>query len=254
MADNQLSIPVVTTRRLSGALSPFPSKLMTWEAQGGTGLVFTYGGFGTSSTGTVSLRAFATTNLVTSMRRLAFVSSSIAGSSAGTRHAINQFWRGSSVTDPTGGFLYVARFNIDTTAASMRWFVGFTDSTSVIANVNPSTLLNILGFGIDSGQTTVRFFNNDGAGAATATDLGASFPATNISVVYEARILCATNGTVIRYSLERLDAPFSFVEGSVSADIPANTVAMNPQIWVNNGPTAAAVAINIVSQFVETRY
>lgn len=247
--DFQQSVPVITTRDMKGVISPFPGRIMTWEAQGGSASISIYGGFGTSTLGTASIRTVTTANLVTSMRRLAYVTSALAGNGAGTRHALNQFWRGNA--DHLGGFLYITRFMIDTAVASMRWFVGFTDAAA-IGNVNPSTLLNLVGFGIDSGQTTVRFFNNDGVGAATSTDLGASFPATNIAEVYESRIWCAPNGATIRYSLERLGPPNFFVEGSVTTDIPISTALICPQIWVNNGPTAAAAAIAVVSQYVET--
>jgi hypothetical protein len=142
---------------------------------------------------------------------------------------------------------------IDTVVAGMRWFVGLSGSAAVIANVNPSTLLNIIGFGIDAGQTTVRFFNNDGVGAASATDLGASFPAATAGVVYEARIFCPPNGGTIFYSLERLDVA-ALVDGLAAADIPSNTTLLSPQIWANNGAGAGAVAIGVINQYSETDF
>jgi hypothetical protein len=205
--------------------------------------------FGNTTTGVVTARTVATTNLSTSLRRLAFVSAALAGSSAGTRHAALQFFRGNG-TAGVGGFLYVARFVIDQTQADMRWFVGLHSSGAVIGNVNPSTLLNFVGFAIDSAQTTVRFMRNDGAGAATAIDLGASFPATTATAVYEARIWCRPNGADIFYSLERLDVQ-QYIEGSVSTDIPANTTLLSPQIWMNNGLTAATVTIAVMNQYIE---
>lgn len=226
------------------------NKVGYWGAQGNATTVVLFN-FGNTATGTATTRTVATTNLSTSLRRLAYVSAAAAGSSSGTRHNALQFWRGNAAG--LGGFTYVVRFVIDTTQASMRWFVGLYGTAGVIGNVDPSTLLNTVGFGIDSGQTTVRFFNNDGAGVATATDLGASFPATTAAVVYEARFFCAPNGSAIGYSLERLDAA-ALVEGSVTTDIPANTTLLSPQIWINNGPTAAAVAIAVVSQYIETDY
>lgn len=234
------------------AFQPFlaANKVSLWTANG-NGTTVSLVGFNNTVTGTATARNVATTDFASSLRRVAFVSATTAGSSAGTRHNALQFWRGNAAG--RGGFLYVARFVVDTVVTDMRWFVGLSGSAAVIGNVNPSTLTNILGFGIDSGQTTVRFFNNDGTGAATATDLGASFPATTANVVYEARLFCAPNGAEVFYSLERLDSA-ALVEGSVTTDIPANTTLLSPQIWVNNGTTAAAVALAVVSQYIETDY
>jgi hypothetical protein len=194
-------------------------------------------------------RNVATTSLATSLRRLGYVTSGVAGNSAGTRHNLAQLYRGDAAG--RGGFLYVTRFVVDTVASNMRWFVGLDDTTAAIGNVNPSTLTNIVGFGIDSGQTTVRFFHNDGSGTATAIDMGGSFPATTVDVVYEIRIFSLPNGTAVFYSIERLDSA-ALSEGSINTDGPANTVLLAPQVWVNNGTTAAAVALALVSQYVET--
>lgn len=227
----------------------FANKVGWWTCEGNATGGITLVNFANSTTGTATTRNVATTNFSTSLRRVAYVSSNPSGSSCGTRHGLLQFYRGDAAG--RAGFFYVARFVIDTVQTNMRWFVGLESAGTVIGNVNPSTLLNIIGFGIDSGQTTVRFFNNDGAGAAIATDMGASFPAATAGVVYEIRIFSPPNGSAIYYSIERLDSA-ALSEGNVTTDIPANTTLLSPQIWMNNGTTAAAVAIAIVSQYIET--
>lgn len=215
----------------------------------GNGTTITALGIGNSTTGTATTRNVATTNFATSLRRLAYVSAATAGSSAGTRNNAAQFYRGNAAG--RGGFLFVARFTLDTVQSGMRWFVGMVNATAVIGNVNPSTLTNMFGFGIDASQTTVRFFYNDGAGTASSVDLGVNFPATTVDVVYEIRLFSAPNGSDIFYSIERLDSA-QFSEGSVNTDIPANTTLLSPQVWINNGATAAAVGIGIVNLYIET--
>jgi len=206
-------------------------------------------GLGSTATGTATARTVATASFLASLRRLGYVSAATAGSSCGVRNAALQFWRGDAAG--RGGFFFVTRFGVAQVQTGMRWFCGLYGTAAVIGNVNPSTLFNIVGFGIDASQTTVRFFNNDGAGTATATDLGVSFPATTANVVYEARIYCAPNGGTVFYSLERLDSA-AFTEGSVNTDIPANTTLLSPQLWMNNGATAAAVAVDLIGQYIET--
>jgi hypothetical protein len=220
-----------------------------WLIPNGNGTTITAIGISNTTTGTATTRNVATTNLATSLRRLAFVSAATAGSSAGTRNNAAQFYRGNLAG--RGGFLFIARFTLDTVQTSMRWFVGMLNAATVIGNVNPSTLTNMFGFGIDSGQTTVRFFFNDGAGTATALDLGASFPATTVDVVYEVRLFSAPNGSDIFWSVERLDTG-TLSEGSVNTDIPTNTTLLSPQLWINNGTTAAAVGIGVVNVYIET--
>jgi hypothetical protein len=206
-------------------------------------------GLNNTTTGTATLRSVATTTFATSLRQLAYVSSTTAGTSCGVRNNALQFYCGDVAG--RGGFFLTTRIVIDTTQTNMRWFVGMYGTAAVIGNVNPSTLANILGFGIDSGQTTVRFFHNDSAGTATAIDMGASFPATTANVVYDLRVFCAPNGSVIYYSIERLDSA-AFAEGNVSTNIPTNTTLLSPQVWMNNGTTAAAVAVSLVNQYIET--
>lgn len=219
-----------------------------WWSASGNGTTVSAIGINNTTTGTATARNVATNTFAASLRQVAYVSAAIAGSSAGTRHGAAQFYTGDAAG--RGGFFYVTRFVIDTVQAGMRWFVGLLNGTVAVGNVNPSTLLNMVGFGIDAGQTTVRFMSNDGAGAATATDMGASFPATTAGVVYEVRIFCPPNGT-ISYSIERLDSA-ALAEGAASADVPGSATLLSPQIWVNNGATAAAVAISVVTQYIET--
>lgn len=226
----------------------FFQKFSVWTAQG-NGTTVGLLGFGNTITGTATTRTVATGSLAASLRQLAYVSAAVAGSSAGTRHAALQFWRGDAAG--RGGFLYTTKFVVDTVTAGMRWFVGLLGSAAVIGNVNPSTLTNIIGIAIDAGQTTVRVMNNDGAGAATVLDLGASFPAATAGAVYEVTLFAAPNSAEIYYRVRRIDVA-AVAEGVLTADIPASTTLLSPQIWVNNGAAAAAVAISPVSQYIAT--
>ncbi len=207
-----------------------------------------------SVTGTATARNVATTSFFTMARRLGFVSAATAGSSAGTRHGVNQWARGDAAGK--GGFLYSARFGVSDAAAvaAARMFVGMQASASVIGNVNPSTLANIIGVGSDNAETTLRIMHNDGAGAATTIDLGANFPSNTLSTdLYELTLYCAPNASSVFYRVERLNTGH-VAEGTITTDLPANTTLLSPQIWRNNGATAAAVGIDCVGQYLETDY
>ena len=231
----------------------YSSNVYFWQSTGNGSTVFLMN-FGNTATGTVTTRNIASTNYFTSSKRIGYVSSATAGNSAGTRHGIQQFWRGDA--PGLGGFFYVARFGLSSPllVLDQRSFVGLVGQTTVLSNANPSTRTNILGFGVDSADSTWTFMHNDGAGAATKDALTGTFPPRDINTtMYEARIYCAPNDTTVYYSLEVLNGG-SLFEGSTNTNIPSNTTFLSPQIWTNNGTTALAAGIDVVFQYIETEY
>ena len=228
------------------------NKIGWYTAQGNSTSV-TLVNFGNTATGTANTRSVATTNFFTQFRRIGYVSVSTAGSSAGTRHGAQQFWMGNGTA--MGGFWYVARFGLSSpaTVATQRTFVGLLASAAVIPNADPSSQLNMLGFGVDAADTAWSFMHNDGTGVATKEPLSGTFPPRNSTVnMYEVCIYCASNSTTIYYSMQELNPGGVLVEGSVTTDIPSSTTLLSPQIWTNNGTTALACAIDVVSQYIET--
>lgn len=228
----------------------FSGKIAWWTAMGNRATVSTIN-FGNTTTGNVTARNVATTNLFSSTRRLGFVSNNGGGSSAGTRHAAQQFFLSSAAG--VGGFFYVVRFGMSSaaTVSTQRTFVGLVGQTAVLANADPSTNLNILGFGVDSADSSFTFMHNNGAGVATKDALAGTFPARDLSVtVYEARIFVAPNSSIVYYSLEAIGG--SLYEGFADTDIPDVGTLLSPQIWTNNGSTGVAVGIDVISQYIET--
>lgn len=298
--------------------SIWANKISWWSAQG-NGTTVSVLNFGNNATGTATTRNVATTNLFTSMRRLGYVSGGSAGNSAGTRHGIQQFFLGNAAG--VGGFFYVARFGMSSAAnvATQRSFVGLIGSTAVIGNVEPSSVVNSVGFCVDSvdstwtfmhfgptatsvtgsisgttltvtavstgtlflnqiitgsgitaGTTITAFGTGSGGtgtytvsisqtvasttitGNATKEPLTGTFPPRSLSVsMFEARIYVAPNSGVVGYSLEVINGG-SLAEGTCTTNLPANTTLLSPQIWTNNGSTALAAGIDVVSQYIET--
>ena len=138
-------------------------------------------GFNNNTIGTVTARNVATTSFFTSLRRIGFVSSSLLGSSAGTYHGAQQFWRGNAAG--LGGFYYVARFGMSSasTVSTQRSFVGLVASTSSLSNVDPSTNTNIIGFGVDSVDSTWSFMINGAGCSFTGTISGTTLTVTAVS-------------------------------------------------------------------------
>jgi hypothetical protein len=230
----------------------FTNKVGWWTAQGNSNAAASVSAINiaTNATGTATARNVATTSLFTSVRRIGYVSSAIAGNSAGIRHGVNQFYSGNAAG--RGGYYYVTRFGISGTATNMRSFIGLNDATAVMANANPSADTNLLGFACDTGETQFTFIHNDAAGTATKDTLTGTFPCNTANTdFYEARIFMPPNSLTMYYSLENMSTG-SFYEGSTATDLPANTTLINPQLWVNNGTSGTAVAIDVSSQYIET--
>jgi len=139
-------------------------------------------GLGATATGTATAVALASTSYFTQSPRVQFVSAAGAGSSAGLNGSSLTAWRGNA--SGLGGFYFNCRAGISTFQTNGRAFIGLYSSASVIGNVNPSTLLNLIGLSIDSGQTTWRFITNDGAGTPTLK-LALSGRAQNITLKLE---------------------------------------------------------------------
>lgn len=229
-------------------------RIAYWGAHGNS-LTITNICSANNATGTATARNVATTNTISAMRRLGFVSLGIAGSSAGTRHGLAQWFRGAGTTGYQGGFLFRARFGIAQVQTNMRWFVGLRDTTTAIGNVNPSTLTNILGFGCDSGQTTVHELRN-GTGAATSNDLASygTFPATTANAVYECAIACAPGASQVSVNFQRLDDNNygNYYENQMTVNLPVAGTIFTPELWINNGATAAAVAMDVCHWYIES--
>lgn len=101
-------------------------------------------------------------------------------------------------------------------------------------------------------RTKWQLVANDGTGAPTLTDMGASF-AIATGGVLTLFISAPPNGSSVwvRVLDEVSGAVF---EREISADLPANTRFLSPRLFVNNRATAAAVAHDCSGVYVETDF
>ncbi len=207
---------------------------------------------GTTTNANTCPRIVASTNLFTSMRRNGVTTSTNSGTLAGMRSSGTQalYWRGNAAG--LGGFYVVGRVGIAQYRSAQRTFFGMNSSTAAPTNVEPSSVVNMIGFGCDAADASFTFMHNDGTGTAVKETLTGSFPCNTSGVdMYEYRIYAAPNSSTIYYSLARLNTT-DFFEGSVTMDIPSSTTMLNNQIWISNNTTALAASIDIASFYVET--
>lgn len=240
---------------LDSMLQPFlgRNKVAIWSALGGTTSTSTSIGIYPPqlSGATATSRNFSATSLFTSMRRIGYVSVATAGATCAIRSTVAQFWRGNA--PGLGGFRYVARFGCSdaATVAGARSFYGL-QATANTANVDPSSFVNIIGMGTDSGDLNFSIMFNDATGTATKIDLGTNFPDHTLSVdMYELALFAPPNASYVNWEVTRLNTGHT-ASGQITTDLPAATQALQPHFFRNNGPTALAVAFDFCSLYIET--
>lgn len=244
----------------------FRQKIGSWNPPGSAAtLPGIYGFPAWSAVGTATTRNIATTNLMTRMRRLGYVSATTANALASLRTALAQFTTGNGAG--LGGFFTSYRFNFSDAAAvaGARAFVGLMASVAVPTNVEPRTLVNCIGLAQLSTDATQLYLVYGGSAAQAAIPLGTGFPPYNgtvgltTGVPYDFQIWCppSANG-VVHWQLDRLDTGTStggtLTPTVVGTQTPASTTLLNHCAWRCNNATALAVGFDLSHVYVETDY
>lgn len=195
------------------------------------------------------------TSLRAATRRSTVTSAATAGSASELRLAATPVYRGEVFGNATsGGFFFVSRTSLSTTTLLQRQILGLLSASTAIATTqNPSALLNCIFLGNDSADTNMQIMYNDGAGTCSKIDLGANFPSTNITAMYELVLFCRPNGDSVTYRVTRLETGATAV-GTLTTDLPAKSTLLYPHLYANNGGTAAAVVLEFMRLYIETDY
>jgi hypothetical protein len=242
------------------ALQPFlaRNKVGYWAPPGNSTILPGVFGYTTPTTGgTATVRTIATTSLIARMRRIAYISATTAGSLSYQYVPYAQITTGDG--SGNGGFHKICRFSISDAAAvsGARMFCGISSAITAPTNVEPSTLTYSIGIGHGAADTTMHVYYG-GSTAQTPINLGSNFPANTRSTdVYELALFSPTNvnGTVY-YEVTRVNTgnvmTGSFSDSSGVAVPSSSTLLSYQRLWRCNNTTAAAVAYDIVSDYIET--
>lgn len=240
-------------------------KVSRWNPGGNATTVPGVDGFAAMTVvGTATARNVATTNLLTRMRRLSYVSAATAGSACSVRSA-SMFTAGDGGATPLGGFFASFRFAASDAAAvsGVRMFVGVDSAAPT--NVEMNTRTNNFGIAQLSTDATQLYLVYGGSAAQTAVALGTGFPIHNgtvgvtTGVPYDFTIWCppSSNG-VFNWQLDRLDTGTStggtVTPGTPGTQTPANTTLLSTSVYRVNNATALAVAMDVSNIYVETDY
>jgi hypothetical protein len=206
--------------------------------------------------GTATARNVATTNVFTEAQRLGYVSAATAASLSSQRVAVAQVRVGDGAG--RGGFFKICRWGISDAAlvATARTFVGVTSATGAPTNVEPSTLTNSIGMGHGASDTTMRVYRG-GSAAQSPIDLGANFPCNTVNTdLYEFALFAPPNSSDVYYEVTRLNTGHvatGLLLNSGGVALPSSATLLSYHVsWRSNNATAAAVGIDLVSDYVET--
>lgn len=212
--------------------------------------LFTQVGVTLNNQGSGATPAIATTNRITrTPGRHVRSTGAGAGASAGLQSQ-QGFWR-------EVGFTYEFRGGIETLVAGARLFIGVRGSTGLTLNVDPSSWLQIVGFGLDAADTNIQLMHNDGAGTATKTDTGIAKAAGDELYV---RIHCTAGGnyevTLKQFAGANLTTTPTATYGpvTVSTDMPDATQACIAGHAIGNGATASAALIAMIREDYRTPF
>ena len=215
----------------------------------GTGVTLT-------ATGTATLATPASTNLHTSLGRIDYLVTTAATTAvAGFRSSVAQFWRGNAAG--LGGFFYICRWSPATGQATTtsRAFCGLAAATGAPTDVEPSSLVSMLGMGWDAADAQMQMMGNDATGTATKTALGASFavPTTDRPGVYELAMFAPPNGSNVQWLVTNVGTGAT-ASGTISAaaDLPANTTFLAPRGYCSVGGTSSVIGLTLFGLYVET--
>ena len=227
------------------------NKVALWMPPGGaTTVPGVFGMAALTATGTATARTVTTTNLLTRMTRLGYVSTATAGTLAGAREAIAKFTTGAG--PGLGGFFARYRFGVSdpATVAGARMFVGLDALTAAPTNIDPSTKVNCIGVGQIATSNNLQIIRGN-ATAKTPIDLGADFPANTNTGAYELNLFSPPAGGV-HWHVRRLNTAFEASGFLPSTETPVATQLLCHQLWRCNNATALAVGLDVCGIYIET--
>lgn len=226
-----------------------------WAAPGNTTAITVRDATTWTLTGTATAAALSTSIFLQQRRIEYLVTVAAATAIAGFRSPQVNWYLGNAVN--LGGFLYNCRWGNATGGATTtsRAFVGLANSTAAPTDVQPSSLVNIVGMGWDAADANIQIMTNDGTGTATKIDLGASFsvPTTDRSGLYDLQLLALPNTASIFWKVNNV-LTGAAASGLVTTNIPAAATAMGPRGWISVGGTSSVIGITFCQCTIESDY
>lgn len=196
---------------------------------------------GTATGTAASPGAWAATDARTRMAWVQHPAAAATNTNAGLRAPSAMVWRGSSAG--LGGWYWQGAIALNSVTAAARVFVGLraTPGTVLSATNDPNTALDTVYIGANSADANLSICSNDNSSTATCTTLGASFPKSSTKA-YDVAFWAAPNGSSIGYWIRDIVVGTE-ATGTVSSDLPRNTVQLGWDFNINTAGTATASTV-----------
>ncbi|MBS0330804.1 MAG: hypothetical protein JSR30_13185 [Proteobacteria bacterium] len=206
------------------------------------------GGPALTATGTATSAPWAATSLHTRVQRVDYLVTTAATTAVAGYRVAAATWR------MDYGFHWIFRTCPATgaTVSTRRCFIGLAASTAAPTDVNPSTLLNVLGLGYDAADTNWQVMVNDGTGTCTKIDTGLARPSSDRQTMYSIIIFSPPGGAWVGFRIVD-EATGSFYESAqISTNVPATTQNLTPNCYASVGGTSSVVGLTFGGMWFDT--
>lgn len=129
-----------------------------------------------------------------------------------------------------------------------RMFIGIGNSVAAPTDVDPSTILNIVGFGFNSTDPNFQLMYRS-TGAVTKVDTGIPKPTADRTNVYRV-IIEIVNSFICYACIEDIGASTKTIFKSSNFAVPS-TVLLSMRGWCSAGGTSAAMGIGMFKMLIE---
>lgn len=206
------------------------------------------GGPALTATGTATSAPWSATSLHTRTQRVDYLVTTAATTAVAGYRVASATWRLSD------GFHFIFRTCPATgsTVGTRRCFIGMQASTGAPTDVNPSTLLNIIGVGYDSADVNWQVMTNSGTGAATKTDTGIVRPSADRQTMYSIMVFAPPGGAWVGIRIVDESTGATYESAQLTADIPATTQTLCPNCYTSVGGTSSVVGLTFGGMWFDT--
>jgi len=184
---------------------------------------------GSTVTGTPTVASLDTTSGLAAV----YTSGASAGNQAGVNRALQFTVRNFNPS-------FKLTWKTDEAAANIRFYAGFTGSSSIIGNTDdPLNALNGVGIAMDTTQTNYRIFHNDSAGATISDNTGVA----KDTAYHNIELWADSNGNQFYWSLD------GSTPVAITTDIPGATASLSCQFTVT-AVNADAKPLNVIRSVI----
>jgi hypothetical protein len=208
-----------------------------------------------TAAGTATAAATAMTTAYTKQPRIEYLVTTAATTAIASLRdsALNIPWDNSAIQGAGLHVYCIGGPATGTANATRRFFMGLRNSAAAPTDVNPSTLLNIIGVGYDAADTNYQIFYNGGSGTATKVDTGLVRNASDRSQMLAFEIYRVNNK--VNFVVRELSSTSVFVytieDVTLEAKVPTGMV-LAWAMYASVGGTSSVVGISFGGRYVES--